>query len=158
MVGLPKRFSNTRPALRTLISRVLTESDGRRPRARSSERHDTRGPVVKNRVQSQTRLRSARRAELSADYEAGMPVKAITAKYGVHRGTMPALVRRAGVAVRIAGLDAEERAWASSLYESGMTLVQVARRMGIGDEAVRQAVVDEGGQIRPPGRRPNHSA
>lgn len=83
-----------------------------------------------------------------------MAVKAISAKYGVHRSTIPALVRRAGVAVRITGLDAEERARASSLYESGMTLVQVARCMGIGDDAVRQAVLDAGGQIRPRGRRP----
>lgn len=110
--------------------------------------------MAKNRVQSQTRLRPARRAELIADYEAGMAVKAISAKYGVHRSTIPALVRREGVLVRVAGLDAEERARASSLYESGMTLVQVARRMGIGDDAVRQAVLDEGGQIRPKGRRP----
>ncbi len=83
-----------------------------------------------------------------------MPVKAISAKYGVHRGTIPALVRRAGVAVRVAGLDAEQQARASSLYESGMTLVQVAQRMGIGEDAVRQAVLDEGGRLRPRGRRP----
>lgn len=83
-----------------------------------------------------------------------MPVKAISAKYGVHRGTIPSLIRRAGVAVRVAGLADEERARASSLYESGMTLVQVARCMGIGDDAVRKAVLDEGGQIRPKGRRP----
>lgn len=117
-------------------------------------RHDTRGPVAKNPVQSQTRLRSTRQAELIADYVAGMPVKAISEKYGVHRGTIPDVVRRGGGAVRVAGLDADERVRASSLYESGMTLVQVARRMDIGDEAVRQAVLDEGGQIRPRGRRP----
>ncbi|KTS70346.1 hypothetical protein NS206_00300 [Microbacterium testaceum] len=89
-----------------------------------------------------------------ADYEAGMPVKAISEKYGVHRGTIPALVRRTGVAVRAARLDADERARVSSLYESGMTLVQVARQVGISDEAVRQAVLDHGGQIRSKGRRP----
>lgn len=86
-----------------------------------------------------------------------MPVKAISAKYGVHRGTIPSLVRRAGVAVRVAGLDAEERARASSLYESGMTLKQVAQHMNIGDEAVRQAVIGEVGTIRPRGRRPRTS-
>ena len=105
-------------------------------------------------MQSQTRLRPTRQAELIADYVAGMSVKAISEKYGVHRGTIPDVVKRAGVAVRVAGLGADERARASSLYESGMTLVQVARHMDIGDEAVRQAVLDEGGQIRPRGRRP----
>lgn len=83
-----------------------------------------------------------------------MPVKAISEKYGVHRCTVPAVVRRAGVAVRTANLDADQRARASSLYESGMTLVQVARRLGIRDDAVRRAVLDEGGVIRPRGRRP----
>lgn len=148
-MDLPGRFSNTRPALRTLISLVLTRSGGRRPRTQASERHDTRGPVAKSRVQSQTQLRSARQAELIADYEEGVPVKAISAKYGVHRGTIPALVRRSGVAVRVPGLDAEDHTRALSLYESGMTLVQVARHMGIGDDAVRRAVLIQGGQIRP---------
>ncbi len=157
-VDLPGRFSNPRPALRTLISRVFRGSEGRRPRSRASERHDTRGPVAKNRVQSQTRLRAARQAELIADYEAGMPVKAISAKYGVHRGTVSALVRRAGVAVRVGGLDAEERARASSLYKSGVTLKQVAQHLGVGDEAVSQAVIGEGGTIRPRGRHPSTSA
>lgn len=83
-----------------------------------------------------------------------MPVSAISAKYGVHRSTIPALVRRAGAEVRIAGLATDERARASLLYESGMALVQVARLMGISAHAVRQAVLDEGGQLRPRGRRP----
>ncbi|GAB4084728.1 hypothetical protein GCM10028784_13580 [Myceligenerans cantabricum] len=109
--------------------------------------------MAKNRVQSQTRLRAAERAELVADYEAGLPVRAICAKYGVHRSTIPVLARREGIAVRVIGLDAEGRARAAALYEGGMTLTQVARCMGIGDEAVRQAVLDEGGKIRPRGRR-----
>lgn len=153
-VGLPKRFSNTRPALKSLIRRVLKGSEGRGRRSRNSGRRDARGPVAKNPAKSQTRLTPERRAALVLDYEAGMPVKAISANYGVHRSTVPALVRRAGAEVRVAGLDAEERARASALYGSGMTLAQVARHMGIGDEAVRQAVLDEGGQLRARGRRP----
>lgn len=153
-MDLPKRFSNTRPVLTTLIRRVLKGSERRGPRSRTPERHDSRGVVAKNPAKSQTRLTPERRAALVVDYEAGMPVKAISANYGVHRGTIPALVRRAGAEVRVAGLDAEERARASALYRNGMTLVQVARHMGIGDEAVRQAVLDEGGQLRPRGRRP----
>lgn len=83
-----------------------------------------------------------------------MPVRAIGAKYGVHRGTIPGLVRRAGVAIRQPGLTDAEQAEAAALYSGGMTLTQVARRMGISDESVRQAILAEGGQIRPKGRRP----
>lgn len=118
-VGLPGRSSNTSPALKTLIRRILRGSEGRHPRTRGSERHDIRGPVAENRAQSQTRLRTIRRAELIADYEAGIPVKAISAKYGIHRGTIPALVRRAGAEVRVAGFDAEERARAILNEKSG---------------------------------------
>lgn len=82
-----------------------------------------------------------------------MPVRAISAKYGVHRGTVSALARRAGPSVRMPGLGEDERARAAELYAGGMTLAQVARRMSIGDEAVRSAVLAEGGQIRPRGRQ-----
>lgn len=118
------------------------------------ERHDTRGPVVKSPAKSQTRLSPSRRAELVADYAAGMPVRAISAKYGVHRGTIPGLARRLGVTARQPGLNDVEQAEAASLYLGGMTLAQVAQRMGISDETVRRAVLAEGGQIRPKGRRP----
>ena len=100
----------------------------------------------------QTRLTPERRAALVADYEAGMPVRTTAANYGVHRGTIPTLVRRAGAVVRFAGMRDEERERASALYEGGMTLKQVAQLLGIGCEAVRQAVVDGGGTIRTRGR------
>lgn len=82
-----------------------------------------------------------------------MPVRVIAAKYGVHRGTIPTMVRRVGGEVRRAGLEPEEGARASFLYARGMTLAQVARKMGISDEMVRQAVLGQDGQIRPRGRR-----
>lgn len=151
-MDFPGRFSNKRLALKSLIRRVLRGSEGCRPRTRGAERRDTRGPVAKNPVKPQTRLTPERRAALVADYEAGTPVRAIAAKYGVHRGTIPTLVRRAGAVVRFAGLSDEERERASALYEGGMTLKQVAQLLGIGGEAVRQAVVDGGGTIRTRGR------
>ena len=135
----------------------------RRPRPLPPHRRADHGEVrsytldweePQNPAKSQTRLAPERRAELVADYVAGTPVRAIATKYGVHRGTIPTLVRRAGSEVRAAGLDAEESKLASSLYENGMTLAQVAAQMGISDEAVRQAVLNQGWQIRPKGRRP----
>lgn len=61
-----------------------------------------RAPVAKNPAKSQTRLDLERRVELVADYESGMPVRAIAAKHGVHRGTIPTIalsgrVRRSGL-------------------------------------------------------------
>lgn len=153
-VDLPGRFSNPRPALRALISRVLRGPEGRGPRARQPERHDTRGSVVRKSVKSQTRLSPAKRAELIADYVAGVPVEAIASKFRVHRAAVPELARRAGVPIREAGLPSWERGQAASLYEAGMTLAQVAERMSIDVDTVRAAVLAQGAQIRPRGRRP----
>ena len=155
-MGLPKRFSNTRPALKSLISRVLKGSEGRRPRGRNSGRRDARGPVTKNPAKSQTRLTPERRAELVADYEAGMPVKAIAAKHRVHRvhrGTIPKIVLGAGVPLRVPGLNDTNRSQALALYEAGCTLQEIATRLGVDDKTVRNAIVALGGTVRARGRR-----
>ncbi len=100
MVDLPERFSNKFPALKSLIRRVLRTPEGRTSRSSEPERRDSRGPLARNLVQSQTRLRPAKRAALIADYEAAMSIRAISQRYGVHRSTIPAIVRRSGAAVR----------------------------------------------------------
>lgn len=156
-VGLPKRFSNTRPALKTFIRRVLKGSERRGPRSRTPERHDSRGVVAKNAAKSQTRLTPERRAELVADYEAGMPVRMIAAKYAVHRGTVPTLVTKDGARLRTSGLSLTGRAHAASLYAEGLTLREVAERLGVDEKTVRNAVVEERGLIRPRGRRPHEA-
>ena len=153
MVDLPKRFSNTRPALKSLIWRVLKGSEGRGPRGRNAGRRDTRGPVAKNPAKSQTRLTPERRAELVADYEAGVPVKAIAAKHRVHRGTIPKIVLGAGVPLRVPGLSDANRSQALALYEAGCTLQEIATRFGVDDKTVRNAVVALGGTVRARGRR-----
>jgi hypothetical protein len=56
-------------------------SEGSGPRSRVSERLDASGLVVKNPAKSQPRLTPEQRAELVADYEAGMPVPSIAVKY-----------------------------------------------------------------------------
>lgn len=151
-MDLPKRFSNSRPALKSLIRRVLKGSERRGQRNRTPDRQDSRGAVAKSSVKSQTRLTSERRAALVADYEAGMPVKAIAAKYRVHRGTIPGLVSRAGGRLRTPGLDDDSRRRAVALYEAGLTLAEVAERLGVDPKTVRVAIVADGGTIRPRGR------
>lgn len=91
---------------------------------------------------------------LVADYEAGIPVRAISAKYGVHRGTIPKLIRRAGVPMRVPGLNTENQTRTRDLYENGMTLEEVGREVGVCADTVRQAVLDAGGRIRLRGGRP----
>ncbi len=151
-VDLPKRFSNSRPALQALIRRVLKDSERRGPRNGTPDRQDSRGAVAKNSVKSQTRLTPERRAALVADYEVGMPVKAIAAKHRVHRGTIPGLVLRAGGRLRTPGLDDDGRRRAVALYEAGLTLAEVAERLDVDPKTARVAIVADGGNMRPRGR------
>ena len=151
-VDLPKRFSNKRPALKSLIRRVLKGAERGGPRNRTPDRKDSRGAIAKNSRKSQTRLTAERRAALVADYEVGMPVKAIAAKYRVHRGTIPGLVSRAGGRLRTPGLGDDGRRRAIVLYEAGLTLAEVAERLDVDPKTVRVAIVADGGTIRPRGR------
>lgn len=157
-VGLPKRFSNSRPALKSLIRRVLRGSERHGPRRRAPERYDSRGAVAKNPAKSQTRLTPARRAELVADYESGMPVRIIAAKHGVHRGSIPKLVRMAGGALRASGLSDTARVRALAFYNEGLTLQEVAAQLDADEKTVRNAIVALGGRVRPRGRRANPDA
>lgn len=153
-VDLPKRFSNKRPALKSLIRRVLKGSEGYGARSGAPRRQDTRGPLVKNPAKSQTRLTPELLAALVSDYEAGIPVRVIASKYGVHRGTVPSFVRRAGASLRTPGLSDKDRLRAVVLYADGLTLRKVAERFDVDEKTVRNAVAESGGEIRPRGRRP----
>jgi len=111
--------------------------------------------VTKNPVQSQTRLGPAKRAELLADYEAGVPVRVIATRFRVHRATVSELARRAGLPVREPGLPVKDQRRVTALYDNGLRLAQVAEQMAVSVETVRAAVLAEGGQIRPRGRVPH---
>lgn len=75
----------------------------------------------------------------------------------MHRGTVSDFVQQAGVAAREPGMDADDRTRAAALYESGLTLAQVADRVAASVETVRAAVFAGGRTIRPRGRVPRLS-
>lgn len=87
-----------------------------------------------------------------------MPVRTIAAKHGVHRGSIPKLVRMAGGALRASGLSDTARVRALAFYNEGLTLQEVAARLDANEKTVRNAIVALGGRIRPRGRRTNPDA
>ena len=152
-VDLRSSFSNPRKPLGSLISVVLRSSRTRRPRARGARMTDERGPVRENSRQPQTRLSVSNRAELLAGYADGVPVRELSTRFNVHRGTVREIARQAGLAARRPQLPDSIRQDAARLYAGGLTLAQVAARLGISNEAVRSAVIASGGTIRAGGRR-----
>ena len=156
-VDLRRCFSNPRRPLRTLISRVVKGSHGRRVRPRGPQVTDERGPVCGNSCQSQTRLSASNQEELLAGYAAGVPVQELAVRFQVHRGTVTKLVRQAGLGVRRPAVPEPVRQEAVRLYADGLTLVEVGEQLGINDKTVRLLVIEAGGTLRPRGRRPAHA-
>lgn len=153
-VVLCRCFSNPRKALTSLISRVHKASKPRGARRQTTQRADVRGPVVGKSRQTQTRLNASNRAALLAAYSQGEPVQALADRFGVHRGTVSVLVRRAGLPRHGLGLPESTRRQAARLYAEGLTLPQVAARLGISNDGARAGIIACGGTIRPRGRRP----
>lgn len=155
LVDLAGCFSNHRKPLRTLIRRVLRGSRPSRPARVRGPIVDERGPVTENSTQSQTRLNASTRAELLDGYASGVPVRVLAERFGVHRSTVREIAAKAKISPRRRSLSERDAQEATRLYTDGMTLVEVSARLGVGDEAVRAAVVACGGTIRPRGRRPS---
>lgn len=153
MVGLRRYFSNPTKPRRTLISRVLKGSKTQRQRTGTPRTTDSRGPVRENSSRSQTRLSASNREELLVGYAEGVPVQELATRFNVHRATVREIARRAGHPSRAPEHSQQLRNEAARLYAAGFTLSQVAAQLGIGDEAVRSAVLANGGTIRPKGRR-----
>src|SRR5690625_338641 len=152
-VGLHRYFSNPGKVRKTLISRVINGSKSRRIRSSIYPAADSRDPMREKSSQSQTRLSSSNHKELLAGYAEGVPVRDLAERFNIHRSTVRDNARRAGLPGRSPEHPKHLRAKAARLYREGLTLSQVADHLGIGDEAVRSAVVAPGGTIRPKGRR-----
>src|SRR5699024_1099644 len=157
IVGLHRYFSNPSKPRRTLISRVTQGSKTLQPRTGTRHTTDSRGPMREDSSQSQTRLSASNREELLVGYAEGVPVQELARRFNTHRATVREIARRAGHPSRAPEHSQQLRSEAAHLYAERFALSQVAAQLGIGDEAVRSAVVANGGKIRPKGRRRSHA-
>lgn len=93
-------------------------------------------------------MRPERVAQLLADRDAGFTLMHLASKYGIARQTVIDHCKRAGRARQVRPLDAAEAREAARLYETGLSLVAVGERFGVGRGAVKTAVLARGGSIR----------
>lgn len=103
--------------------------------------------------QTQRRLTPEQVARLVAEYEGGKDMKALAARWGMHRATVAAHLRRAGVELRRQGVPAELLDEVIRLYSEGWSCQRLAERFGCDDETVRQALKRAGVQLRRPWQR-----
>jgi hypothetical protein len=76
-------------------------------------------------------------------------MKELAAEFGINRLTVSAHIRRAGIRARRDGLDEQQAAEATHLYEAGWSSGKLAERFNVSADNVLKALRDAGVAIRP---------
>ena len=100
--------------------------------------------------QVQRRLIAEQAERLVREYEGGDDMTVLAARWGLHRTTVAAHLRRAGVTLRRQGVSAERLSEAVRLYAAGWSCQRLAERYGCDAETVRQALRHAGVVLRTP--------
>lgn len=88
-----------------------------------------------------------------ADYLSGANMGEVAERWGVHRTTVAALLRRSGIEPRQPGLTQEQVNEASRLYVEGWSLGRLGERYGCSADTVRLALLKAGVVMRRPWER-----
>ncbi len=113
---------------------------------------DSSGPAGSSRREG-VRLTDSQLEQLVRDYGAGLNMRPLARKYGIHRLTIAAHLRRAGVELRYQGLTHDKTVAAAQLYKDGWSLQRLAERYDSTAETVRQALKAQGVAMREPWQR-----
>jgi DNA-binding CsgD family transcriptional regulator len=85
---------------------------------------------------------------LVADYQVGVGVLELAHRYGIHRATVAAHLRRRNMPPCGVGLDVTERAETVRFYREGLSLREIGRRLGVDRKTVRASLVKAQVEIR----------
>jgi len=108
------------------------------------------GPTKDERVRRrQRRLSDSQIDELVSLFLAGTPRLELASHFGIHPGTVSALLTRRGL-LRVRGLSPQQVDAAAALYiDSGWSLQQIGDQLGFSAGTVRKALLDAGVRTRP---------
>jgi transposase-like protein len=96
------------------------------------------------------RLSDLDRTAEATRYAAGETSTALAAEYGVAKSTILRLLRDNKIIVRRQPMRPEQVSEAGRLYESGLSLSQVAEKPKVNQETMRVAIIEAGVELRPP--------
>jgi hypothetical protein len=139
LVELMGPLSNPSSALLSLLSGTVEQT---------SERLPVRGFGVSVPTQKQRRLERAVQEELVARYQAGDLMNELAVRYGIHRRTVSAILKRHGVPTRATGLSAEQVQRAVLLYTQGQSLVKIGKVLGVDAGTVHARLREQGVRMR----------
>lgn len=95
------------------------------------------------------RLNDEVRAQVVARYSAGETTTVLATEFGVAKSTIIGILRANNVVVRRQPMMAQQVGEAARLYESGLSLSQVATALDVNQETMRVAIMKAGVEIRP---------
>ena len=144
MGSLRDTFSNIPQRAQTLVTRWKRGVYRDQRREAEPRISDARGPLVRRIETAQTFLTASEIDRLVGDYLAGATVQELAEKYGIHRATVFAHLRRRNTPRRVPGLDVDERAEVVRFFRGGVSMRAIARRLGAGRNAVRRVLVEAG--------------
>ncbi|MEI9914056.1 MAG: hypothetical protein WDN66_03685 [Candidatus Saccharibacteria bacterium] len=102
---------------------------------------------VRTPKQRQHRLKPAEIQDLIKNYKAGIGVLDLAELYKLNRGTVTDILKREHVERRVRGLgDGVDEA--KKLYESGLSLVKIAKQMQVNAETIRLGLLKSGMTLR----------
>lgn len=85
-----------------------------------------------------------------ARYSAGETSTALAKEHGVAKSTILGILREANIVVRRQPLTTEQVSEAVKLYDSGLSLSQVADHLRVNQETMRVGIIKAGVTLRPP--------
>lgn len=98
------------------------------------------------------RLSDEARAQVVARYSAGDTTTALAKDYDVAKSTIIGILRANNVVVRRQPMTAQQVGDAARLYETGLSLSQVAATLDVNQETMRVAIIKAGVVLREPTR------
>lgn len=153
MVHPTGQSPNLTPAAKSLIRRHNNGSLKWREKGSGRRITDRRGHNIAALEKRQTSIGPELRAELAARYEAGATVRELASWSWAHRQTVVRHLIRAGVKLRDTGLSNEQDQIARSLYVDGLTLAEIADRLGVAASTIRSCLLRQEVRLRPAARR-----
>jgi transposase-like protein len=105
--------------------------------------------VVRQR-QAQRRLTAEQSKQLIAEYRTGASIKELATQWGVHRTTVAAQLRQAGVPLHRQGIPADQLAEAVRLYCEGWSCQRLAERYGCNATTAWKLLQQAGVKLRKP--------
>jgi DNA-binding CsgD family transcriptional regulator len=115
---------------------------------------DHRQRVPSRQRQAQRRLTAAQAEQLATAYEGGASIKELAARWRLHRTTVAAQLRQAGVRLHRQGIPADRLDEALQLYGDGWSCQRLAERYACDAETVRQALKRASDRLRRVWERP----